>query len=615
MVLLHTMPLLSTDLALVGIVRQVDSEQLDWKEVTYPQLTADKKHILMIVALIFASISVASSTLVFCWFVKMRRSFRHDLIMLLIQSDMCKALWFMVYPLVVFVNGPIRDESALCQVSGFFLTVSIEQADIAVLIIAAHSALFIFQRRPQFKEGGLYPYRHTAYALWCLVPLIMASLVFVRGQRAFVGEGAYCYLPLHPTWYRLALDWIPRYIIIVVILGTYGSIYYYVRQKFHGFTRDEREAPNQTTSHTHLHMPTSTQPSISLGQNPDLGTEPWRRTEKVGLISHHYASKQSDAGMAQVVAVTSLIPIHELSHVSTTSTSISNSDKVLYAEESFRKTSMRLMPPAHFSPHSWLEVDESSYLQEDTWWYSGAYRDTLASSRRNNSSIEFTYKPRRNSEAESLTAPMTYAQYRDSHEQATTMKAEMMVTREKIRRQLRVLFIYPLVYIGMWIIPFISHTMQYSERYALHPPFILTCVTTACICIQALVDCLLFSTRDKPWQHVPGNDGTFWGSLKFWTGWHGVGDMTTFSAGPGKTRDEMVLEARAAYRRRDDEIAQRRNQVRVPGLRCGQSRRLPRCWWDVDRSGDAAAMSSMEEGILWVGTTSSGGAPLVTEIT
>lgn len=46
--------------------------------------------------------------------------------MLLIQSDMFKALWFMLYPVVVFTTGPVASESTFCQVNGFFLALGIE---------------------------------------------------------------------------------------------------------------------------------------------------------------------------------------------------------------------------------------------------------------------------------------------------------------------------------------------------------------------------------------------------------------------------------------------------------------------------------------------------------
>jgi hypothetical protein len=49
-----------------------------------------------------------------------------SLIMFLIQSDMFKALWFMVYPIVVFTNGPVDGGSVFCKVNGFFISLGIE---------------------------------------------------------------------------------------------------------------------------------------------------------------------------------------------------------------------------------------------------------------------------------------------------------------------------------------------------------------------------------------------------------------------------------------------------------------------------------------------------------
>jgi G protein-coupled receptor GPR1 len=173
---------------------------------------------------------------------------------------------------------------------------------------------------------------------------------------------------------------------------------------------------------------------------------------------------------------------------------------------------------------------------------------------------------------------------------------KMLRTRDKIRRQLRFLFIYPLVYIGMWVVPFVSHVLQYDDRFAVDPPFALSCLTTIFVCTQAAVDCWLFSTREKPWRHIPGTDGGFWASLKFWTGWKGISKRRVLH-GPGKTRDEMVREARAAYRRRDEELAQRRNDVESLAVHGDETRRGERSWWDtlVGGSRDLGGMSPVSE--------------------
>ena len=99
--------------------------------------------------------------------------------------------------------------------------------------------------------------------------------------------------------------------------------------------------------------------------------------------------------------------------------------------------------------------------------------------------------------------------------------------------------------------------------------------------VGAAVDCWLFSTREKPWRHIPDTNGGFWESLKFWTGWEGVSKRRVVR-GPGKSREEMVKEARSAYKRRDEEIAQRRVEAAASGAN-GEAgpRKVERSWWDA----------------------------------
>jgi G protein-coupled receptor GPR1 len=55
--------------------------------------------------------------------------------MLLIQSDMFKALWFMLYPIVTFSRGPIPNDSDFCQVNGFFLSLGIEASGTDIQLV------------------------------------------------------------------------------------------------------------------------------------------------------------------------------------------------------------------------------------------------------------------------------------------------------------------------------------------------------------------------------------------------------------------------------------------------------------------------------------------------
>lgn len=67
-----------------------------------------------------------------------------------------------------------------------------------------------------------------------------------------------------------------------------------------------------------------------------------------------------------------------------------------------------------------------------------------------------------------------------------------------IRRQLRYMFIYPLVYAVMWFPPFVNHCYFYTKKH--NPPFALNCLSLVSLSLQCAVDCLIFGIREKPWR-------------------------------------------------------------------------------------------------------------------
>jgi G protein-coupled receptor GPR1 len=97
--------------------------------------------VTQIVAISCASLSLMFTFVASYWFIRMRKSFRHKyvscwskrqsltsyrLLMLLIQSDMFKAIWYFTFPLVAFVRGPIPTSSPFCQVAGFCIAFGTE---------------------------------------------------------------------------------------------------------------------------------------------------------------------------------------------------------------------------------------------------------------------------------------------------------------------------------------------------------------------------------------------------------------------------------------------------------------------------------------------------------
>ncbi|USP75946.1 hypothetical protein yc1106_03220 [Curvularia clavata] len=95
---------------------------------------------------------------------------------------------------------------------------------------------------------------------------------------------------------------------------------------------------------------------------------------------------------------------------------------------------------------------------------------------------------------------------------------QMARQRARIHRQLRLMFIYPIVYTLMWLLPFVYHCMMYNDYYATHPVWAMRMANTICIASMGFVDCLVFALRERPWRAIPNSDGTLLGSFFVWNG-------------------------------------------------------------------------------------------------
>lgn len=157
--------------------------------------------------------------------------------------------------------------------------------------------------------------------------------------------------------------------------------------------------------------------------------------------------------------------------------------------------------------------------------------------------------------------------------------SEIARNREKILRQFRSLFVYPLAYLLTWIFPFVSHIMGFDDSLNASDPFWLLIVSTVSLGIQGAVDCAVFTIREEPWKHTQGG---FWESLdrqlrKSWrTGWKTAHVV-------GRTREEMLIDGRNARARREEEMAAER--VVMKNQDTATKGRGGRDWWDADLDG------------------------------
>lgn len=166
--------------------------------------------------------------------------FRHHLIFFLLFFDLTKAIVLLIYPARVLLHHQLYANTKLCQAAGFFTAFAIEGADIAILAFAVHTYLLIFY--PQLtvrvrnaivprSEGGLYRYRYYVYAFAFFFPVVMSLLAFIH-PTGYLPYVCWCYLPQRPVWYRFVLSWVPRYVILILIVAIYVFIYLHVIREF-----------------------------------------------------------------------------------------------------------------------------------------------------------------------------------------------------------------------------------------------------------------------------------------------------------------------------------------------------------------------------------------------
>ncbi|KAI2635075.1 G protein-coupled glucose receptor regulating Gpa2-domain-containing protein [Xylaria nigripes] len=606
---------------------------------TYDELlmTRDQTHVInsmdsqtlavMCVSLSFAAISVIAALFAFYWFVRMRRGFRQDMIMLLIQSDMAKALWLIISPLFHFITQkPFNSNWAFCQVSGFFLTVTIEASDIAVLLIAIHTALFIVKRKHPGAAVGLQPYRRIAYTLWATVPLILAAIVPLTGS-SFVDNGPHCYLPIHPAWYRSALAWVPRYIIFGFIIVTYTWLYIYLFIRFRGFSEDRRRASSQIshlpppysrwrsrqswksrsvppTPHINTQGPfesardkisktnapkvrrsslASTVSTLHLGESLCMPAAP-PRAERRSSVSWDLIDFRHDRNRSRSSAsITSQVDVVTVSPTTRPFTPAStDSDE----NDSMSTNSVRAPEsthaadgsdaPSHNPRSSRTSILRRKLTQASSYNSCTIFRNSLAS-------VTAALRPGPHSTDEANEAnevgsgeqPPSSSIYLETEMSDETTQR----SRDKVQRQMRLLFIYPAIYMLTWVAPFVAHVYRYDDVYAVPSrsiennattfsagsgsgrhddiivstePISLRLVSMASLCIGAAVDCCFFSTWERPWRHLRGG---FWEGLAMRLRINrlcgaGSGERT---GGPGRSRDERVADERAARTRRDRE--------------------------------------------------------------
>ncbi|KAI4852340.1 hypothetical protein E4T44_01548 [Aureobasidium sp. EXF-8845] len=453
----------------------------------------DWSRVIQIVAMIASGFSIIGTLVVVYWFFMMRRNFRRNLIMYLMLADLSKSLWYLCFSSIALRRGSVRSSTVLCQGFGFCLQASTMACDFAVLIISMHMYLQVFSFRSRiFGHDGLYRFRHTVMALWFILPVSSGLLAFVGGRHVYLAQGPFCTLPIRPFWYRLALQWIPRYLIWLYVIFVAFRIYLHVGQGLKVFAR----GPDDKDPHHYS-------PMDSLDRKPGL-QESLVVEKRVADQKIQQALDKIGRDSVLAGSITSHPPIFE--HFSWPPVSDFSSDKIevppaIHSSQSSHVTleSSKIVPNGELFVQSGMQGPASSGIRLPVWKTSGdTTMGSITTSVQNVAPIELR------------TAFGDKIDYR-------TSDTPLQERRRAIQRRLRLQFIYPVVYLIMWIIPFIYHSMYYSDYYAAHPIPILATLSTLSLTSSGFLDCVVFGWREQPWRHIPGADGTFLGSFAFWS--------------------------------------------------------------------------------------------------
>jgi G protein-coupled receptor GPR1 len=397
-------------------------------------------------------------------------------------------------------------------------------------------------------------------------------------MEGYVAGAANCYLPVRPFWYRLALAWIPRYIIFFLILALDAAVYFYIQHKFGSFT-DTFRCPRNSKADLHnltadeavgnVARPPKVRRSHSVPPTPQLecnGLAP--QLEENGLLPptdlEAGQSTQPQPRRQPRQAFRNLVPggdgpsdgSYGFPHVGSGEGQRSSQNGT-----------------GHSRVGTMTTISAATPLETPTSWYS----------------LRSFLRRRQTNQESSISTPLSQIQLFDSRTGSNLLEAPILEQRAKIRHQLRFLFIYPIAYLLMWTIPFAAHTIQYNDEYVLNPPYALNALVVVILTSQCTMDCILFSWKEKPWAHARRRQKTLaerGEEVADW--WRGRGHkqgngVATLrrpggAKGQGKSNKERAAEARVAYRRRDIEAS---SAAAEGGTRARErEERGERSWWD-----------------------------------
>ncbi|KUJ22374.1 uncharacterized protein LY89DRAFT_728527 [Mollisia scopiformis] len=197
-------------------------------------------HVLNTVIVIVSILSALGAGWIIFSFTIFRslRTFRHQLILGLAISDFWMAINFLSSSTKNLAGPNIGDslEKTFCSFNGFMIQVFVVQTDYWVLTIAICTYLILTNHKHQ--SSWIQEHR---VVVW-LLPWVLSLLWAVIGL-AVVGYGdigAWCWFTSDRT--RLLVNFLPRWVIIITILGLYLRLYFIIHKAHNRFMSFDEDA-------------------------------------------------------------------------------------------------------------------------------------------------------------------------------------------------------------------------------------------------------------------------------------------------------------------------------------------------------------------------------------
>jgi G protein-coupled receptor GPR1 len=493
----------------------------------------------------------------------------------------------------------------------------IEASDAAVFLIALHWTVYIFPSNRAVGESGIYPYKYFTFAFYVLFPTLMASLAFFTKFPAYVDTGQYCYLPAKPWWELMSLSWIPRYLNLALIITMYCASYIYIRIKMRRFSR---QSATLTTSHRERQIPDTPRlichgliPSplesrrVSFrvpnsGGNMDEGTQVVQSDESIGFgdslqsrlerisvnstrpTAWPWQGLDWEGGVGQRALASGLVsprtggpggmmeivePEHTIQPPRPSLSTVKLGGKI----ETFSSQPFLSVRPTTFNfyrrPIS-MNMEELEERSKGKGLNYVRSRHLRGQQMHIYTMLQQGPSPQNEVEPPPI-SPMVSLEY------GTLESDGVSRGRDRIRRQLRLLFVFPAVYACVWIFPLINDVVGFHEDHK-DPPYWILVASLVSLCIQGLANTVVFCLREKPWSHMRGG---FWENMaRFMSG------LSLDSRnGIGRTREEMFHDGSRARLRREEEMEREARTSRLsPGGTSQASE--SRNWWDTELNND-----------------------------